>query len=115
MCPILLRPHLKPDADVDAELAATLGRSDNEPRSGRVGPGAALASLAGDTGDPDALLSYFGPGTTRLHRVFSSSKVFACPVYSHPERKSEHHVFDVWVPSSIPAQHWILRGVYLLL
>jgi hypothetical protein len=36
-------------------------------------------------------------------------------LYQSPRRLAEDHVFDVWIPVSLPAQHWILRGVHLLL
>ncbi len=106
------------DLDIDQELgisgsAAYRPRTDT--RLGRVGPGAVLDTPLGDFNSPDAPPSYFGPTGARLHRVFTGSKLFACPVYSSGQRSAEDHVFDVWIPTDKPAQYWTLRGVYAVL
>lgn len=124
LAPVYLRAVAASDIDVDHERSGVgLAGPDvpgllpvvDELSVGRVGPGSVLGLLHGEPDDPDALLSYFGPGATRMHRVFSHAKLFACPLFVSERRKTDDHVFDFWIPTSMPAQHWILRGVHALL
>jgi hypothetical protein len=124
LTPLFIRAVPATDVDVDHERSgsAALGgdvvtsvSGASDAPVGRVGPGAVTGLMAGDPDDADTPLSYFGPGSSRVHRVFSHTKLFACPLYRSSSRHADDHVFDVWIPASLPAQHWILRGVHLLL
>lgn len=123
MLPLLVRPLAESDADFDADRVGSTvssvaiaggARLPSDALQGRVGPGCVLDTPSHDGRSPDCPPSYFNAGT-RQHRVFTNSKYFACPVYSHARRGADDHVFDVWLPASRPAQHWTLRGVHLLL
>lgn len=116
---ILLRPIASTDLDFDHDVVGVASKptpslATHRP-SGLVGPGSVLGTpTSTETLNPEALPSYFAAGG-RHHRVFTNAKMFACPVYTSHLRRSEDHVFDVWLPSTKPSQHWILRGVHLLL
>ncbi len=76
--------------------------------------GKVASTASGDVPDPDAYPSFFGPGGSRHHRVFSGTKLYACPLYLTAARHMDEHVIDVWLPSQVPPQQWVLRGVALL-
>lgn len=45
-----------------------------------------------------------------------SGRAFTCPVYRcSGSRDPDSRVFDVLLPSDVPADHWILRGVAMSL
>jgi hypothetical protein len=76
-----------------------------------VGMGMVSGTLSGECPDPDAYPSFFGAGETRHHRVFSGTKLFACPLYLTAARRIDEHVMDVLLPTQRPPQLWVLRGV----
>ncbi len=113
-----LRVSVIVDSDVlSADPATRSGPPAGATASGLrvgVGMGKVASTASGDVPDPEAYTSFFGAGATRNHRVYSGTKLYACPLYLSGSRRMDEHVMDVWLPSQAPPQQWVLRGVALL-
>ncbi len=119
-------PNLRVSVVVDSDLLALpssqvdAGVGHGAPASGAsivrvgVGMGKVSSTLSGEVPDPDGYPSFFGAGNSRHHRVFSGTKLYACPLYLTCARRIEDHVMDVWLPTQQPPQVWVLRGVAML-
>ena len=120
-------PNLRVTVVVDSDMLSSTSSSPADSSSGHGGPtaivstvrvgvgmGKVSSTVSGEVPDPDAHMSFFGPGGSRHHRVFSGTKLYACPLYLTAARRVDEHIMDVWLPTQTPPQVWVLRGVALL-
>ena len=52
--------------------------------------------------------------SSKAKKFYDSGKFYDCPVYMKPRRTDLAFVFTVKMPSNVPPEHWVLRGVALL-